>query len=73
MFAPLPNPGWQLVPTPWGQFAEYLPVGATNTALRAVAFFGGAGAAASLMVLAVWAAVGLSLCLVVRRQFDPVG
>ncbi len=33
---------WQLVPTHWGQLARYLPIGATNTALRSVAFFSGA-------------------------------
>ena len=35
---------WQLMPAPWGQIAQYLPVGATNTGLRSVAFFDGARA-----------------------------
>jgi hypothetical protein len=64
---------WELVPTPWGQLAQFFPVGATNTALRSVAFFGSSTAAGSLTVLAVWAAVGLGLPLLVRRRFAPVG
>lgn len=64
---------WQLVPTPWGQLAQYLPVGATNTALRSVAFFDGAASAASLTVLALWGAVGLGLSLLTRRRLELVG
>ncbi len=64
---------WQLVPTPWGQLAQYLPVGATNTALRSVAFFDGAASAASLTVLALWGAVGLGLSLLTGRRLEPVG
>jgi hypothetical protein len=58
---------WQFVPTPWGHVAQYLPVGALNTALRSVAFFGGAGGAPALTVLAAWAALGLALSLLIRR------
>jgi hypothetical protein len=36
----------------WGQLARYLPVGAVNTAPRSVGFFGGAGFAQALTVLA---------------------
>jgi hypothetical protein len=50
---------WQLVPTPWGRIAQYLPIGATNTSLRSVAFFDGAAAGPSLLVLGVWALLGL--------------
>ncbi|HQR81145.1 MAG TPA: hypothetical protein PLT68_13100, partial [Actinomycetota bacterium] len=57
---------WQMVPTPWGQIAQYLPVGAGNTALRGVAFFDGAGATPGLVVLAVWAVVGLLLTGLLR-------
>jgi hypothetical protein len=59
---------WQLVPTPWGQLAQYLPISATNTALRSVAFFDGAAATAPLTVLAIWAVAGLGLLLVVHRK-----
>ncbi|MFZ2056311.1 MAG: hypothetical protein WAV54_02735 [Acidimicrobiales bacterium] len=55
---------WQLMPTPWGQLAQYLPVGATNTSLRSVAFFDGARAAGPLAVLAAWALAGIALSLV---------
>lgn len=60
---------WQLVPTPWGQLAQYLPLSATNTALRSVAFFDGAAATAPLTVLAMWTAAGLGLLLAARRNF----
>jgi len=52
---------WQLMPTPWGQLAQYLPVGATNTGLRSVAFFDGARATGSLAVLGAWALFGIAL------------
>ena len=55
---------WQLMPSPWGQLAQYLPVGATNTGLRSVAFFDGAKAAGPLAVLAAWALAGITLTLV---------
>jgi hypothetical protein len=54
---------WQLMPTPWGHLAQYLPVGATNTSLRSVAFFGGAGASGSLAVLGAWVLFGIALAL----------
>jgi hypothetical protein len=63
---------WQLVPTPWGQHAQYLPVGTTNTAQRSVAFFDGAASAGPLTTLAVWAVAGLGLFLVLHRQSGPV-
>jgi hypothetical protein len=55
---------WQLMPTPWGQLAQYLPVGATNTGLRSVAFFDGAKAAGPLIVLGAWALAGIALTLI---------
>jgi len=54
---------WQLMPAPWGQIAQYLPVGATNTGLRSVAFFDGARTAGPLAVLAAWALAGIALTL----------
>lgn len=59
---------WELVPTPWGQWAQALPVGATSTGLRAVAFFDGAGAGGSLRILATWAVVGLALAGLTRGR-----
>ncbi|MXP21723.1 hypothetical protein GIY30_10225 [Gordonia sp. HNM0687] len=61
---------WQLLPTPWGQIAQYLPVGAGNTALRSVAFFDGHGGGAALAVLAVWAVVGLVVAASARTRVD---
>jgi hypothetical protein len=58
---------WEFVPTPWGHLAQYLPVGAANTGLRSVAFFGGAGSIGPLVVLACWALAGVVLGMVVRR------
>jgi hypothetical protein len=60
--------GWQFIPTPWGAIAQYFPAGAGIQAIRAVAFFGGAGATVSLAVLAAWAIVGVGLLLVRRRS-----
>lgn len=59
---------WQLIPTPWGQWAQYLPIGAGNIAVRSVAFFSGAGAAGALTVLACWALAGLALAALVRPR-----
>lgn len=58
---------WRMLPTPWGWLAQGLPVGAVNQALRSVAFFDGSGSGGALLVLGVWAAVGVLGCLVVRR------
>jgi len=52
---------WQLMPAPWGCIAQYLPVGATNTGLRAVAFFDGARDSGPLLVLGAWALAGIAL------------
>jgi hypothetical protein len=55
---------WQLMPAPWGQIAQYLPVGAANTGLRSVAFFDGARATGPLAVLGTWALVGIVLTVI---------
>ena len=62
---------WQLVPTPWGLLAQYLPVGAANTAVRSVAFFDGAGSGASIAVLTTWSAAGLALTGLLRGRMAP--
>jgi hypothetical protein len=51
----------ELLPAGWGTVGQWLPAGATNTALRSVAFFGGHGASGSLLVLAGWVTLGLVL------------
>lgn len=58
----------ELLPTGWGAVGQWLPAGASNTALRAVAFFNGNGAAGPLLVLVGWAVLGLALVgLSIRR------
>lgn len=49
------------LPTPWGTIGQLLPIGAAGTAIRSVAFFGGAGATTALIVLGVWTLCGLAL------------
>jgi hypothetical protein len=64
---------WQFIPTPWGEVAQYLPAGAGNRAIRAVAFFDGAGGTVSLLVLAGWGLVGTGLLFVRRRASAMFG
>lgn len=56
----------ELLPQPWGEVGQWLPVGAGGTLLRSVAFFDGAGAGAAAAVLTGYAAVGLLLVAVGR-------
>jgi hypothetical protein len=51
----------ELLPEPWGAVGQALPPGAAATLLRSVAFFDGAGAAAPLTVLLIWAGAGVLL------------
>ena len=53
----------ELLPQPWGSLGQALPAGAGSTALRLVSFFDGAGAGQPLLVLGLWAVVGLALLL----------
>lgn len=53
------GPLW--LPTPWGTIGQLLPVGAAGTSIRSVAFFDGNGSGAALLVLAIWAVLGLAL------------
>lgn len=52
---------------PLGWLGQLMPPGASGTALRGTAFFGGAGIGAPLVVLSCWAVVGLGLALIPRR------
>ncbi|MET9956709.1 ABC transporter permease [Streptomyces sp. NPDC006339] len=58
----------ELLPAPVGTLGRLLPPGAAGTALRSVAHFDGAGAGTALLVLAVWAAAGLTAVLVGARR-----
>ncbi|SUD47637.1 ABC-2 family transporter protein [Nocardia otitidiscaviarum] len=67
----------ELLPQPWGALGQLLPPGAAASLLRSVAFFDGAGAAAPLTVLLVWAAAALALlglgAVRARRVEAPAG
>ncbi|WP_422734351.1 hypothetical protein ACN26Y_04010 [Micromonospora sp. WMMD558] len=56
----------ELLPQPWGEVGQWLPVGAGGTLLRSVAFFDGAAAGRPLAVLAGYALVGLTLVALAR-------
>lgn len=58
----------ELLPAGWGALGQWLPAGATNTALRAVAFFDGHGAARPLAVLGGWVLLGLALLAMSGRS-----
>lgn len=60
--------GPQWLPTPWGAFGQFLPVGAAGTAIRSAAYFDGAGATWAWVVLASWALCGLALAAFATRN-----
>ncbi|MEU8002318.1 hypothetical protein AB0B66_14245 [Catellatospora sp. NPDC049111] len=51
----------ELLPQPWGEVGQWLPIGAGATLLRSAAWFGGAGGGPAAWVLASWALIGLAL------------
>ena len=55
------NAAPELLPQPWGEVGQWLPVGAGSSLLRSAAYFDWAGAARPAAVLAGYAAVGLVL------------
>jgi len=57
----------ELLPQPWGEVGQWLPIGAGGTLLRSVAYFGGSGAGPAVAVLTAYAIGGLTLVLVGRR------
>ena len=61
----------QLLPQPWGEVGQWLPIGAGGKLLRSVAFFDGAGGAQAAWILAGYALVGLVLVLVGRAVVRP--
>jgi hypothetical protein len=56
-----------MLPQPWGEVGQWLPIGAGATLLRAVAYFDGHGAGTAVPVLAAYAIGGLILVLIGRR------
>ncbi len=53
------GPEW--LPQPWGDIGQLLPVGATGSLVRSVAYFDGGGATGPVVVLAVWVVAGIVL------------
>lgn len=64
----------ELLPQPWGEIGQFLPVGAGATLIRSAAYFDWAGAAQSVTVLGSYVLVGLLLVATagtLRRRPTP--
>jgi hypothetical protein len=66
----------ELLPQPWGEVGQWLPIGAGGTLLRSVAYFDGNGGSFAITVLAAYAIGGLVLTLIggrrLARRPEPV-
>jgi hypothetical protein len=60
------NAAPELLPEPWGEVGQWLPVGAGGTALRSAAYFDWAGAVRPVSVLVGYAVLGLALVVAGR-------
>lgn len=58
---------WQFLPSPWGALGQWFPPGATSTLLRDVAYFPDAAVGMPVVVLTMWAMIGLALIAVGRK------
>ncbi|RLV51139.1 DUF3533 domain-containing protein [Nocardioides mangrovicus] len=73
VFVVLGNPsaggafGWPLLPWLWRTIGPWLPNGAGTEALRRTVYFAGRDAGGYLLVIALWAAVGVVVTLAVSR------
>jgi hypothetical protein len=56
------------LPSGWAELGQLLPPGASGTLLRSLAFFGGHGGGAALIVLICWAAIGVALSFAASRR-----
>ncbi|MBL7254786.1 hypothetical protein [Paractinoplanes lichenicola] len=56
----------ELLPQPWGEVGQWLPIGAGASLVRSAAYFDGAGAAQAVAVLTAYAGTGLILTLIGR-------
>jgi hypothetical protein len=63
----------ELLPQPWGEVGQWLPIGAGGTLLRSVAYFGGNGGGFSAAVLSAYAIGGLLLTLIGRSRIAKRG
>jgi hypothetical protein len=61
------NAAPELLPQPWGEVGQWLPIGAGGTLLRSVAYFDANGALTAALVLATYAVVGLALVVIGKR------
>ncbi len=64
----------EMLPQPWGEIGQFLPVGAGATLIRSAAYFDWAGGAQSVIVLASYVLVGLLLVAAagtLRRRPTP--
>jgi len=57
-----------MLPHGWGALGQLLPLGATGTLLRSVAFFDGAARGVPLAVLGSWVGLGIALLLAGSRS-----
>lgn len=57
----------QMLPQPWGEVGQWLPIGAGGTLLRSVAYFDGNGGLFAATVLSAYAIGGLILVVLGRR------
>jgi hypothetical protein len=57
----------ELLPQPWGEVGQFLPIGAGATLLRSVVYFDGNGGLTSAIVLGAYAIGGLILVAAGRR------
>jgi hypothetical protein len=58
----------ELLPQPWGEVGQWLPIGAGGTLLRSVAYFDGNGGSFPVTVLSAYAIGGLLLTLIGARR-----
>ncbi|MFD0744004.1 hypothetical protein ACFQ1L_20880 [Phytohabitans flavus] len=58
----------QLLPQPWGEIGQWLPIGAGGTLLRSTAYFDGAGGTTAVWILAAYALAGLVLVALGRAR-----
>ena len=58
----------RLLPGPWGEFGQWLPTGAGGTLVRTATYFPEASVWGPLLVLFIWAAIGVGMVLFGRRQ-----
>ncbi|MEU5979760.1 ABC transporter permease [Streptomyces sp. NPDC047315] len=63
----------ELLPEPAGLIGQWLPPGAGSQLLRSQAYFDGSGSGGEVLVLCLWAGLGLAAVLLARRPADERG